>query len=321
MPRKKHRLSWMYEDLPPGPAADTPKEDTLSVSPVEVAYPSPAYDMAVEEGQVADTEPPAAEEAQPSDAPAEDYVADECLFAEEAPVAHELALAEEYLADESPAAEEVPAAAEPAAVEEMPAECWPVAEVGAALDPEAVQLTNVLIKSEVPNADGVGTQKAEKLEDQVGEVALVCISCTTMLLIEYDGPCPYKVTSTMGPNHESFSWLLHTTCLSCVKKHRHPCFSRDSFSDRCVAAFSAAMLSEDFVRQTRWFETTNRVCRKPTRILMGDGRRSVAYVKIDAVRDETTTKCRIRGLRPVGEMGRKGGRREIVESFAPGGFM
>jgi hypothetical protein len=42
MPRRKHRLSWMYEDTPK-------EEDSLAASPVEVAYPSPAYGVSPDE--------------------------------------------------------------------------------------------------------------------------------------------------------------------------------------------------------------------------------------------------------------------------------
>ena len=142
-----------------------------------------------------------------------------------------------------------------------------------------------------------------------------------MLLIEYDGPYPYRITSSMGSDRESYSWLLHTTCFSCVNKHKHEWGSRDRFSNACMAAFAAAILSEEFMKRTSWFEVAGRVCRKPIRIVMDEARRSVAYGEIDILRMETTAKCRMRGLRSVGSMGKRSGRTEIIDSFVPGGFM
>lgn len=48
-------------------------------------------------------------------------------------------------------------------------------------------------------------ENAQKLNDQAGNVVIVCIACTTMLLIEYDGPSLYEVTSLMDSDHKSHS--------------------------------------------------------------------------------------------------------------------
>jgi len=93
----------------------------------------------------------------------------------------------------------------------VPAEYPPIEEVKADHKSEAVEQTDVLNKSEAEDPDGEGAGIAEKLNDQAGEVVLVCASCTTMLLIRYDGHCPYNVISLMGSNHESYPWPLHTT--------------------------------------------------------------------------------------------------------------
>jgi len=88
-----------------------------------------------------------------------------------------------------------------------------------------------------------------------------------------------------------------------------------------MAAFTAAVLSEEFMKQTSWFEVASRVCRRPLRIVMGKGRRSVAYEKIDTLREETTVECKIRGLKPLGSRSEKAGRAGLINSFAPGRFM
>lgn len=50
MPRKKHRMSWIYEGTPP-------EEDTLAASPVEVAYLYPADNITAEDPSVEFHEP------------------------------------------------------------------------------------------------------------------------------------------------------------------------------------------------------------------------------------------------------------------------
>jgi hypothetical protein len=366
MPKKKHRLSWKYEDLPAGHAAQTPEEDTLAVSPVEVAYPSDilAENAPIEKHPAIESEE-APKDAPAEDAPAEEYSTDEAappieeyLSEEEAPPAEESRSAEEappieeYLseeeappAEESPSEEEAPPAEEsPSDEEAPPAEEYrmvaeapaaeeypapeeelaphpPIEEAKADPEPEAAQHINVLSESEADHSDEEAAGNAEDLDDQAGELVLICTSCTTMLLIEHDGPCPYSVTSLMGSCPEFYSWFLHTTCFSCVNEQKGQWTSRAHFSDECMEAFRAAILSEAFMKRTGWFEVAGRVCRKPLRIVMDEGRRSVAYVKIDVVREQTTSNCRIRGLRPVGSGVEKGGRTEIIDSFVPGGFM
>ena len=62
--------------------------------------------------------------------------------------------------------------------------------------------------------------------------------------------------------------------------------------------------------------------KKQVRIVMDAGGRSVAYVKIDTLREETTRDCRISGVRTVGvdlEEGEENSK--ILEGFVPGGFM
>jgi hypothetical protein len=378
MPKKKHRLSWLYEELAAGNAARAPEEDTLAVSPVEVAYP---FDIIAENALT--EEPPAIEtEEAPNDvpaeaSPAEDYpIVEKALPAEESPIAEEAALIEEcpiaeeaapteecpiaeetapteecpiaeetapteecLIAEETAPTEECPTAEETAPIEECPIaeEAAPreenptVEEVPAAYPPieeakadsglEAAQQTKTLSESKVDDSDEETSGNAEKPEDQAGEVVLICTSCTIMLLIEHEGPCPYSVISLMGSYYEAHSWLLHTTCFSCVNKHKHKRVSRDSFSNKCLAAFTAALLSEEFIKRTSWFEVAGRVCRKPIRIVMDEGRRLVAYEKIDVMREETTSNCRIRGLKSVGSRVGMGGRSELIESFVPGGFM
>jgi hypothetical protein len=56
-----------------------------------------------------------------------------------------------------------------------------------------------------------------------------------MLLIKYDGRCPYSVNSLMGSDYKSYSWLLHTTCLSCVIKHKRKSASRYGFNSDCMS--------------------------------------------------------------------------------------
>ena len=281
MQRRKHR----------GHTPPTPEEDTLTVSPVEVAYLS---DILAEDALNEESPAAPAEEEPPYDPPVEEAIA-------EAPT-------DEYPAEDYPIAEPTPEAEAPPADEAVPAEYPPIEEATAESEPEAAQEPNVPSKS-----------RAEDSGD--GEVVIICTSCTTMLLIEYDGPYPYRITSSMGSDRESYSWLLHTTCFSCVNKHKHEWGSRDRFSNACMAAFAAAILSEEFMRRTSWFEVAGRVCRKPIRIVMDEARRSVAYGEIDILRTETTAKCRMRGLRSVGLTGKRSGRTEIIDSFVPGGFM
>jgi len=85
-----------------------------------------------------------------------------------------------------------------------------------------------------------------------------------------------------------------------------------------MEAFEAAVLSEEFMKATSWFKTAGEVCRKPIRIVMGERGRSVAYAKIDVLREETTDKCRIRGLKSVGS---RGGSTNFIDSSVPGGFL
>ena len=308
MPRRKHR----------GYTPPTPEEDTLTVSPVEVAYPSDilAENASTEESPAApaEEEPPydlpaeeAIAEAPTDEYPAEDYPIAEPTPEAEAPCAVE-AETVEYLPIEEATAECEPEAEAPYAVEAEPVEYLPIDEATAECEPEATQEPSVPSKS-----------RAEDSDD--GEVVIICTSCTTMLLIEYDGPYPYRITSSMGSDRESYSWLLHTTCFSCVNKHKLEWGSRDRFSNACKAAFAAAILSEEFMKRTSWFEVAGRVCRKPIRIVMDEARRSVAYGEIDILRTETTAKCRMRGLRSVELTGKRSGRTEIIDSFVPGGFM
>ena len=298
MPKKKHRLSWLYEDLPAGHATQTLEEDTLAVSPVEVAYMS---DVLAENAPI---------EELPEDAPAEAAPAEECSVVDEAAPGEECPILEE-----APPPEEPPAADEELAADPL------IEEARANSEPETVQQKDVLCKSEADRSDEEAARDAEKLDEKSGEVVLICTSCTTMLFIEHDGPCPYSVISLMGSCHESYSWFLHTTCFSCVNEQKHKWTSREQFSNECMAAFRAAILSEAFMKRTGWFEVACRVCRKPLQMAMDEGRRSVAYVKIDVVREETTGNCRMRGLRSVGLAGEKGERSELIDSFVPGGFM
>jgi Ankyrin repeats (3 copies) len=201
-----------------------PEEDSLAASPVEVAYPSPAYGVSPEEAPF-EKSPAGPKEGMLTDAPAEGLPAEEYPITEEAPPPAK----EAY-----DAAEETPPAEEPPAAEEVPAES------------EAVEQTDVSTRSRAEDSDGEGANITEKLGDQAGEVVLLCISCTTMILIEYDGPCPYSIKSLMGSNYDSYSWLLHTTCLSPVNQHKDKLASRDSFGNECMAAFIMAILSEEF---------------------------------------------------------------------------
>jgi hypothetical protein len=82
-----------------------------------------------------------------------------------------------------------------------------------------------------------------------------------------------------------------------VNKHKDKLASRDSFGNECMAAFTTAILSEGFMKQSRWFEIADSVCRKPTRLAMDKGRRSVGYAKIDMMREESTVKCRVNKIR------------------------
>ena len=317
-PKKKHRPSWMYE----GQADSAPPEDTLATSPVELTYPSempmrwgyipttsnfeepaieapndsPRAEEAAEEAppddlaiEIARSDDEFAAEAAANDAPAEDYVV-------------EAALAEEYPVDKDVSDEEAsPVVEEPEATTELP---------------ESLEelVTSADNKSDDALED-VPKDKA-KLEDQPGEIVSICTSCTTMLFTSYEGPSPYSFTYLMGPDHESHSWLLHTTCFSCVNRYKRKAVSRTKFGNDCTTAFATAMLSEEFIKKTGWFDLAARACQKPMRILMDAEGRSVAYAKIDTLREETTNKCRMRGFRK--EMD---GRAEILESFVPGGFL
>lgn len=71
MPRRKPRLSWMYENAP--------KEDTLAVSLIDVDYSSDAPAK-----NVPTKEPPATEEEWLNDASAEEYPAHGYPIVEEA---------------------------------------------------------------------------------------------------------------------------------------------------------------------------------------------------------------------------------------------
>ncbi|KAF7506160.1 hypothetical protein GJ744_012224 [Endocarpon pusillum] len=148
----------MYEDTPK-------EEDSLAASPVEVAYPSPAYGVSPEEAPF-EKSPAALKEGILTDAPAEDLPAEEHSITEEASPA-----GESYAAEEAPppaeepydAAEETPPAEEPPAAEEVPAES------------EAVGQTDVPTGSRAEDSDGGGANTAEKLGDQAGEVVLVSV--------------------------------------------------------------------------------------------------------------------------------------------------
>ena len=323
MPRKKHRLSWMYEEPKGETAPDEPtEEDALAVSPVEVTYSYSVFDASTEAPAVAAEEPAAAaeergEEAWRTGPPVEDLSEDDYPAVEEGPLYQEIDRATE----EAPIPEEAFPPEEPPALEEMPAQYPPIREANRDHEAEVVPKTDVLTGSEVGNAVEETAETQQQPNNQPGEIVLVCTSCTIMLLIEYDGPCPYYIAEMIGPIYESYSWLVHTTCRSCVKKHTHNAASRSSFGGECVAAFATAVLSEAFMKQTRWFDIADRVCRKPTQIVMDEGRKSVAYVDISVLRDETTEKCRIRGLRSVGELSGEVGRNKMIEPFVPGGFL
>jgi hypothetical protein len=335
MPRRKHR----------GYTPPTPEEDTLTVSPVEVAYPS---DILAENASTEESPAAPAEEEPPYDPPAEEAIAEAPTYeypAEDYPIAEPTPEAEapyaveaetvEYLPIEEATAECEPEAEAPYAVEAEPVEYLPIEEATAEYEPEAeaphadeaepveyppVEEATAECEREAAQEPSVPSKsRAEDSDD--GEVVIICTSCTTMLLIEYDGLYPYRITSSMGSDRESYSWLLHTTCFSCVNKHKHEWGSRDRFSNACKAAFAAAILSEEFMKGTSWFEVAGRVCRKPIRIVMDEARRSVAYGEIDILRTETTAKCRMRGLRSVELTGKRSGRTEIIDSFVPGGFM
>jgi hypothetical protein len=75
----------------------------------------------------------------------------------------------------------------------------------------------------------------------------------------------------------------------------HKLASRDGFGNECMAAFTTAILSEDFMKQTRWFEIANSVCRKPTKIAMDKERRLVGYAKTDTVTEESRLSVRSGG--------------------------
>jgi hypothetical protein len=290
MPKKNHRSAcadkWACE------------EDAPATSPVKVAYPSPEcgdFPTPVEES-------PAAEEA----------LVDAPIPAEEYSPAEEPA--EEPLAE--PPDKELPDELAPElATEEVPSEYLLIKEPKSDHESEAIEQPDVQTGSEADVSNG---DSAEKLKEQAGKVVLVCTSCTTMLLIEYDGCCPYSVKSFMDSDYESYSWLLHTTCLSCMNKHKNKFSSKDDFGNKCKAAFTTAVLSEEFMKQTLWFEIADSVCQKPTKILMDKERRSVGYTKIDTIRDESTVKCKIRGLKSGRGLGKEG---EAVESFVLGGFL
>lgn len=296
-------MSWKYEDWPGQPAPDTAQEeDTLAVSPVEVAHPCPEY--VVGAAEASPEEPPAAAfedeyEAATIDAPAEDTPA------------------EDYSTVDAP-----PPADEPPATEEMPAEYVLSGRPQAAPEPETVEQTDTPFDFKYHDPNRESTENAEQLHDQAGEMVIVCTSCATMLLIEYNGPCPYTIASLMGSDQDSYSWVLHTICLSCLKRHDlYQRADRDPFSNDYLAVSTQAILSEEFMKQTYCFEIASRACRKPTRIVMDEHRRSVMCVNIDNIREESTSRCRIMGLRSAAERDGKGSRSEIIESFVPGGFM
>ena len=322
MPRRKHRMSWMYEDPSCEQASSKLEEDALAVSPVEVAFPStdPAEECPAEECAIYEAEEPAPATDDgviyEAEAPAAD---DYTIYEAEAPAREECSI---YDA-EPPAAEEcvIREAEPPAAAEEVIVEDPPIEEAQATPEPESVPQANFVDDLKVEDSDEESGTTNEKVDEQTGEVVLVCTSCTTMLLIEYDGPCPYSFTSLLCSPYESYSWLLHTTCFSCVNKYKHEFASRDSFGNECVEAFTAAILSEEFMKRTSWFAIADRVCRKPLRIVMDEGQRSVAYGKIDVLREETTGKCRMSGLKSIGSINEDSGRNEIVNSFLPGGFI
>jgi hypothetical protein len=110
-------------------------------------------------------------------------------------------------------------------------------------------------------------------------VTLVYISCMTIILIEYNGRCLYSAKPLMGSDYESNFWLLHTICLLHRNKHKDKLASRYCFGNDCMAAFTTAILLEEFMKQTRWFEVANSVCWKPAKIVMEKRRRSVGYTK------------------------------------------
>src|SRR5256885_3491465 len=108
--------------------------------------------------------------------------------------------------------------------------------------PKESRLSRATIK---PMTEEETAGNTEKLQDRAREVVSICASCTIMLFTEYEGPCPYSFTSLMGPDRESYSRLLHTTCFSCVNKYKHEWVSREQFGNGCMTAFRAAMLSEE----------------------------------------------------------------------------
>lgn len=142
-----------------------------------------------------------------------------------------------------------------------------------------------------------------------------------MVHIEYDGACPYHQICLMETAHESNSWVLHTTCLSCIKKVNHNYACRETFNEDWMAAFATGILSEEFMKQTRSFRLAEKLCKKPTKIALNGSLQSVAYAKIDTIREETTNKCRVRGVKALQRLNGRLDRSDFMESFVPGGFM
>ncbi len=283
-------------------------------SPERPAFEEPPHDAPEYFGRT--EEAPAADESEAA--------AEECIVGEEAP-AEEESLAEEIPAEECPAAEAAPAEENEIEVTparkhffEFPEEEEPVVEdARPASEPDiSTEQMAAVSNHDFDASNDEITKNPIKLDNRPGEIVSICTSCTVMLFTEYEGPRPYSFTYLMGTDHESYSWLLHTTCFSCVNRYKRKVVSRTQFGNECMAAFGTAMLSEAFIERTGWFDLAAKACKKPLRILMDAEGRSVAYVKIDTLREETTRACRMRGFRK--EMD---GKAEILESSVPGGFL
>jgi hypothetical protein len=173
------------------------KEDAHVASLVGVANPSPEYDVFTKTPPI--KEPPATEEVL-TNTPIERFLAEDCPITRE-PLPTE----------ECPVSKDLLPAKDPFAAEEVPAKYSSIEEIKADPEPDTVEQPSVPTGSKVEDSDRDG---AERPEEQAGEVVLICIFCMTMLLIQYNGQCPYSINSLMGLRLRILLLgSLHTTCL------------------------------------------------------------------------------------------------------------
>lgn len=133
-------------------------------------------------------------------------------------------------------------------------------------------------------------------EAQPGEVVIICTACTKILLVEYNGNCPFSSITANHDEYESSAWMLHTTCKGCLKKLTGGWFDSGDLASEAADSFSKAMLSEKFVKQMKWYGAAEQVCRNSVKVVINTETNSALGASIDIMRDELSETCKIMGV-------------------------